>query len=227
MISFISNWTKEIGITIVIVSILEMLIPNNKNKKYIRMVLGVFVIFNLISPIIQNKEIFDFDIENLELDNYKTIEATNTIEQTSMDCRIKELYEKELEKDIRKKLEDKGFKILECRVKTILNQEENEIERIELKVEKAKENETEKNNNKNDTDTKVENIVIEEIQKIKKVDINKENVKERDREKLKGKKVEEQNEETKENKLNKIDIYEIKEFIKKEYGVSEKCLKIN
>ena len=89
MIEFLSSWAKGLGVTIVIVSILEMLLPNNKIKKYIKMVLGVYVIFNIISPIIQNKEIFD--LGELDLSDYQTTE-TSAIDQTSMDERIEELY---------------------------------------------------------------------------------------------------------------------------------------
>ena len=96
MIEFLSSWVKEIGIAIVVVSILEMLLPNNRTKKYIKMVLGVYVIFSIISPLIKNKAIFNADEFNLE--NYQT-ETTSAIDQTSMDERIKELYEKEIEKD--------------------------------------------------------------------------------------------------------------------------------
>ena len=56
MIEILSSWAKGLGITIVIVSIFEMLLPNNRTKKYIRMVLGVYVIFNIVSPLIKNKE---------------------------------------------------------------------------------------------------------------------------------------------------------------------------
>ena len=51
MIEILSSWAKGLGITIVIVSIFEMLLPNNRTKKYIRMVLGVYVIFNIVSPL--------------------------------------------------------------------------------------------------------------------------------------------------------------------------------
>ena len=37
MIEILSSWAKGLGITIVIVSIFEMLLPNNRTKKYIRM----------------------------------------------------------------------------------------------------------------------------------------------------------------------------------------------
>ncbi|MCF0125398.1 MAG: stage III sporulation protein AF, partial [Clostridia bacterium] len=40
MIDFLSSWVKGIGVTIVIVSILEMILPDNKTKKYVQMLLG-------------------------------------------------------------------------------------------------------------------------------------------------------------------------------------------
>ena len=58
MIDFFSSWTKTLGLSIVIVSILEMLLPNNKTKKYVRMVMGIYILFTIISPFISNKEIF-------------------------------------------------------------------------------------------------------------------------------------------------------------------------
>ena len=96
MIEILSSWAKGLGVTIVIVSIFEMLLPNNNSKKYIRMVLGIYVIFNIISPLVKNKEVFSLDSLNLE--EYQTVETT-VVDQTSMDERIKELYEQELEKD--------------------------------------------------------------------------------------------------------------------------------
>ena len=68
MIEILSSWAKGLGITIVIVSIFEMLLPNNRTKKYIRMVLGVYVIFNIVSPLIKNKDVFNFN--NIDLEEY-------------------------------------------------------------------------------------------------------------------------------------------------------------
>ena len=65
MIEILSSWAKGLGITIVIVSIFEMLLPNNRTKKYIRMVLGVYVIFNIVSPLIKNKDVFNQKREKL------------------------------------------------------------------------------------------------------------------------------------------------------------------
>ena len=48
MIEFLSSWAKGLGLAIVVVSILEMILPNNKTKKYIRMVMGVYILFTII-----------------------------------------------------------------------------------------------------------------------------------------------------------------------------------
>ena len=61
MIEFLSGWAKNLGVVIVIVSIFEMILPNNKTKKYIRVVLGIFVMFNIISPFIKNKDKLSFN----------------------------------------------------------------------------------------------------------------------------------------------------------------------
>ena len=116
MIEFLSSWTKSIGVAVVIVSILEMLLPNNKTKKYISMVLGIFIIFNIVAPLVKNKEKLDLN-------------------QASMDERINELYEDELKKDIKEKLTQKGYKIRSVVVKTKRTDKEWEIEKIYVGVE--------------------------------------------------------------------------------------------
>lgn len=203
MIEFLSSWTKGLGVTIVIVSILEMLLPNNKTKKYIRMVLGVFVIFNIISPLIQNKD--KLNLSNLDIEDYTTVETTSTVNQTSMDERINKLYEEELKKDITKKVEEKGYNVKNAKINTTRNEEEEwEINQIQLNIEKgdgpAKETET------------VENKIVTEVQKIKKID-------------TKIKKEEQSS--SKEKKITNADIQNVKKFLIEEYGVKEKCLKIN
>ena len=203
MIEFLSSWTKGLGVTIVIISILEMLLPNNKTKKYIRMVLGVFVIFNIISPLIQNKD--KLNLSNLDFEDYTSIETTSAVNQTSMDERINKLYEEELEKDITKKVEEKGYSVKNAKINTTRNEKDEwEINQIQLNIEKdnepAKESET------------VENKIVTEVQKIKKVD-------------TKIKKEEQSS--SKEKKITNTDIQNVKKFLIEEYGVKEKCLKIN
>ena len=204
MIEFLNSWAKGLGVTIVVVSILEMLLPNNKTKKYIRMVLGIFVIFNIISPFIQNQEVFN--VENFDFEDYETIETTTSVNQTSMDSRIQELYEEELEKDIEEKLKEQGYEVTTIKVAVDISKEDEEqISKIKLNVKKIEEEQV---------DEKIENKIVTEIQKIKEIDtsIKKDNQKEQDQT----------------NKsISNTDIQNIKKFLIEEYGVNEKCLEIN
>lgn len=208
MIEILSSWAKGLGITIVIVSIFEMLLPNNRNKKYIRMVLGVYVIFNIVSPLIKNKDVFNFN--NIDLEEYTSVE-TSSVNQTSMNERIKKLYSEELEKDITKKIKEKGYEVKKCKVSVQIadDEEETKINKIKLIVSKTQEEV------KNDIKNSAENKIVTEIQKIRKIDTGVE-IKKQEKEK---------NEVS--DKVNKTEIQNIKKFLIEEYGVNEKCLEIN
>ena len=137
MIEFMSSWVKGLGLAIVIVSILEMLLPNNKTKKYIRIVMGIYVLFTMISPFIKKQDLWDFN--QIDLEKYTTTETSITLDQSSMDQRIQELYIQELEKDIAKKLKEQGYDVTTCKVKAQISEkeEETQITKIKIKVKKA------------------------------------------------------------------------------------------
>ena len=138
MIEFLSAWAKSIGLAIIIISILEMLLPNNKTKKYVRMVFGIYIIFNIISPFIKNKDILDVSTYDFqEYSNYITNQSS--MNESSMDSRIEQIYIEELEKDITKKVNDLGYNVTTCNVYATLSSdnEENYIEEIVLTVEKS------------------------------------------------------------------------------------------
>ena len=205
MINFFSSWVKTLGLAIIIVSILEMLLPNNKTKKYIRMVMEIYILLAIISPFISNKTL---DINNIDFENYVSKETSTTVNQTSMEKRIEELYIEQLEKDITKKLEQQGYKVKSCKVNAQISDKEEENKISQIKIEAEKSSQEEKKDN-------LENQIVTQIQKIKPVDISANDEKNKS----------DNNE--KEKKLDKSDIQNIKKILIKEYEVNEKCLKIN
>lgn len=213
MIKFMSAWIKGLGLAIVIVSILEMLLPNNKTKKYIRMVMGIYVLFTIISPFITNQEVFNSN--HIDLENYVTTQTSTSLDQTSMDERIQQLYIQELEKDIQKKLKEKGYEVTNCKVKAQISdkEEETKITKIKVNVEKLQEDANDKKNEKQED---LENKMVEEIQKIKPIDTS-----------IKKDKLDQNREKDENQKIKQSDIQNIKKFLIEEYGVSEKCLEIN
>ena len=77
MIKFFSSWVKTLGLAIVIVSILEMLLPNNKTKKYIRMVMGIYILFTIIVKILNSYSFNKFNEEELKKIDLITNEKIN------------------------------------------------------------------------------------------------------------------------------------------------------
>ena len=211
MIDFLSTWAKSLGLSIIVISILEMILPNNKTKKYVRMIFGIYIIFNIISPFIKNKDILDVSTYDFnEYGNYTTNQSN--LNESSMNTKIEEIYIEELEKDITEKINELGYNVTTCNVYATLSSknEESYIEQIELNVEKGEENQENQ-----DEEKTFENKLVSEIQKIKPVNttITKNN----------------QNNNQNENQksINMSDIQKIKKFLIEEYGVDEKCLKIN
>lgn len=207
MINFLNSWVKNLALALIIVSILEMILPNSKTKKYVKMVMGLYILFSIISPFIENSDKFNFN--NINLDFYtEDTESTSTyIDQTSMDNRLNEIYKEELQKDIIQKIQERGYEVESCKVIAHISENDSGIEKINIKIA----NKIQKN-----IDT-VESKIVTEIQKIQKVQINISKDNQEDKEK---------NKQESEN-INNIDIKIIKDFLIKEYGVSEKCLKVS
>lgn len=112
MISFLSSWAEQVILAVIIATILELILPNSKNKKYVQMVIGVYVLFNIISPIIKNKEKLVFS--EIDLDKYIT--TSTKIEQSSMDARLEKIYLDELENNIKSKFKNAGIEIIKCTI---------------------------------------------------------------------------------------------------------------
>lgn len=227
MINFLSSWVKNLSLALIVVSILEMILPNSKTKKYIKMVMGLYILFSIISPFIDNSR---FNLENINIDFYeKQIETTSGIEvnQASMDVRINQIYKEQLEKDITSKLKEKGYELESCKVKANVSESNSGIERITLKVkekilrEEDTDEEKEAEELKEDEKDTIENRIVTEIEKIQKVNVkvSKDN---------EGKSSENDKTDNQEKlKITKTDINLIKKFLIEEYGVSEKCLRIS
>lgn len=164
MIEFLSNWAKDICLAVIVISILEMILPNNKSKKYVKMVMGVYLLFTMISPFVKNSKNLDLENMNIYEDIMtSSVQTENEIDQTSMDKRLNQIYKEELEKDIKEKIENKGYIINSCKVEVELkeNQKNSGINKIVLKVKKKNVENQEENQN-------LESKMVEEIQKIKK-----------------------------------------------------------
>ena len=133
MVEFLSDWSGQLVVAIIVGSILEMLVPKGKNKKYVKMLIGIYIVFCIVSPFTKINESFSADtIDKIVEQN------TEEIDQTTMDARLEQLYIEEVEKNITEDLANIGYKVMKCKIEVSLNNKVNKstIQSINIKVNK-------------------------------------------------------------------------------------------
>lgn len=135
MISWISSWAQGIIISVIIGSIIEMILPEGSSKKYIKIVIGVFILFTIVVPVI-NK--FTGNSENLasiiDFDKYSdSKEVVSTNLEKSNNFNIRQMYETNLKVDIKSKIKSKGFEVQDIDL-NISDDEEYRIESIDITI---------------------------------------------------------------------------------------------
>lgn len=148
MVEWISGWAQGIIVAVIIATIIEMLLPEGSSKKYIKVVVGIYILFTIVSPVITkitNKEFKLSDI--IDLDEY--IEAAssdntyNELEKSNNE-NIKEVYIASLKSDIEGKIANKGYNVDSIEVE-VQDNDEYTINSITISVSKL--DEKEENNN--------------------------------------------------------------------------------
>lgn len=208
MIEELSTWAEQIIVAVIIAGIIEMCLPSGNNKKYIKAVIGVYILFTIISPIISKFTNIKFEDINYE----KYFEKVNTSETISQnlennnDTTVKKIYISNLKQDMISKLKEKGYvtEKLEIEIENIDEINYAKINRINLTAYKTKED-IEKTNSMN-------NIV--QVNKIENVNIGNTN------------KVNTQNKNEK-KEITNIEINEIKDYLANVYEVKKKNIKVN
>ena len=181
MISWISSWAQGIIMAVIIGAIIEMILPEGNSKKYVKIVIGVYVLFTIISPVISKitgKTIQVSDI--LELNNY--IEETEnnsklyvTLDEDNSNNK-KDIYESSLRNDIKAKIEAKCYNAKNIKLE-IEDDEEYTLKKIDIEIYKNMEK------NKKDIET-IQNVDINISQKSTENDMQ-EKLSEKDKRKLK------------------------------------------
>ena len=161
MISWISSWTETIVVAIIIASILEMILPEGKNKKYIKTIIGLYILFVIISPIISKFTNKDF-INSIEYEKYFKDSDTkqvisSEIEENNLN-NIKSVFIQNLKNDLTMKLKEKGYMIINYDIEVDINVEENygNVKYIKLTIDYL-----EKNKEENTNQNKISNSVVE------------------------------------------------------------------
>lgn len=102
------DWINQIVLAVILCVLIELILPENASRKYVKTVIEIYLVFAVFSPIanlIQKKEWADFSLENVFAEQVATSQTSSTLASSN----IAEVYEKELEKNIRDGLTEKGY----------------------------------------------------------------------------------------------------------------------
>ena len=204
--NFLNTWLQGIIVCVIIATIIELILPSGSTKKYIKVVLGMFILFNIITPVINKITKNNFEISSIiNMDEYskkmKTYETSsqNQVSSNANEQTIKQIYISKLEKDIKNKLKEKNYTASKIKIE-INENEEYSIKQINLLVQKDEE----------ETEKKQENAI--EIENIETINIQvNENI------------IPEQKEEN----ISVNEISKIKQYLASEYQINEKQININ
>lgn len=178
LIKFINSWAQGIILAVIIATIIEIILPEGNNKKYVKTVIGIYILFTIVYPLIT--KISDKNINLNSIINSTTKEMSKydnnnliTIETNSY---IENAYKEKIEEDIKQKIEEKGYRILELNLYIEIENEESygHINSIVLQLEKYNIEETNTvnnveeininvtNNKVNQKDSQTNNVISEE-----------------------------------------------------------------
>lgn len=155
--NWLNSWASGIVVSVIIATLIEMLLPESKNKKYIKTVIGIFVLFSIIAPAISNFTNTNIDFESIIASNSEYENYFGDVNAIDTNKTILDTYESKLKEEITTKIRNKGYDVTSINL-NIDDTEENYgvVNKIELKISKMENN----------------NSGVEEIEKIE-IDINK------------------------------------------------------
>ncbi|PWM76317.1 MAG: stage III sporulation protein AF [Clostridium sp.] len=138
MIEFLSSWAQGIIVAVIIATLIEMILPNSSSKKYVKVVIGMYILFTIVSPIIKKLGGKDINLNTIDIEKYEQqiSKSDNTISRKFEDNNtrsIKDIYVSNLKADISAKLKEKGYEIDISDIQ-IKDDENYTIEKITLKL---------------------------------------------------------------------------------------------
>lgn len=147
MIAWLSSWAGSVVASIIVCTIIELVLPNNSNKKYARTVIGIYILFTILSPIITKISNNDINIIGTIDSVIGSTEYEEISENSGLDTteNIKQIYKNNIEQDIISKLKQKGYDsvITAISINFIDGEDYGKINQLNIKINEKIENENE------------------------------------------------------------------------------------
>ncbi len=214
---WISNWIQGIIVAVIIGTIIEMILPEGNCKKYIKVVIGVYILFSIISPVITKFTGNNLKVTNIfDLNEY--MQASSSEHQNleeSQEEQIRSIYETNLKNDIKEKLKSKGYETTSISLE-IENNNQYTIKSMNITLKKEKTSDT--STNKMQPSNKIE------VQDVDEIEIQVGNKKENKKSENNN---QEQSNSNKNEALSSKEQKELKQYLSGVYEIEENNININ
>lgn len=138
--NWISGWIQGIIIAVIIGTIIEMLLPDGNCKKYVKVVIGVYILFSIVSPVITKFTGNEFRVSDIyDINTYIEVSTKSSQEniENSQQNQIKQVYITNLKNDMKQKIQEKGYSVKSLTLE-ISNDEQYTLKKIFAQVSKRK-----------------------------------------------------------------------------------------
>lgn len=123
MLDFLSSWIEGIAIAVILASIFEMILPSGNVKKYVKMLLGVYIVFSIISPFVNSEALYSLNVSDM-IDEYtENIATSSSATENSVSSNLNEVYVSTFEDEIISTVEEQGYNVISCDVEAVFDTE--------------------------------------------------------------------------------------------------------
>lgn len=139
MVEFLVSWAEQLIIALVIIIMLEMVIPNSSYRKYIKIILGIFILYVIFNPLIKNK-VKKIDIEEEIRRQTNSINITTNPSATlSYNNQIETVYKQKFRESLSSTLIQKGYELITMYLDIDYMQNDIKTNKLECKIAKLQE----------------------------------------------------------------------------------------
>lgn len=166
--NWISGWIQGIIIAVIIGTIIEMLLPDGNCKKYVKVVIGVYILFSIVSPVITKVTGNEFRVSDIyDINTYIEVSAKSSQEniENSQQNQIKQVYITNLKNDMKQKIQEKGYRVKSLTLE-ISNDEQYTLKKIFAQVSKKKNEENNEVKGVNEINITISNTAEEKEENI-------------------------------------------------------------
>lgn len=209
MIAFINSWVQGIILAVIIATIIEIILPEGNNKKYVKTIIGIYIMFVIVQPLISKMLNKDVNIESIMQNTTSTMSKLETNHNITIETNayIEKTYKQKLEEDIKDKSSEKGYNIsfVNLVIETGDSEEYGQINNIAMKIDKIDKTIEDKKGTTNNT-----------IDNVKTVQIS-----------VSDNKIIDGNDDVKNTNISENEIETFKEYLSNVYGISKDKIQIN